>query len=1048
MAIDPLQRAMFRRPGLNIADVTSGILNGIADQPPTQVAGQRLQVASAAPIVFGGAAVNPLAGATNDELLNEHTQLKSLIQQAAAVPPGAERGVYSQVPDLSAQIVRLNMLEKELNSRNVSVEQPAVAAEEIIPAPPPGLAGGPPPPEGDPPPPPEGGPPVDQEDVQSILTAGDEAAAAAVANGQVDPTEAERARAEAEALATRLTQDVETEDDFKQLLATIGPSNIDYTQWKSQAKELLGIDKEEADVPEWAAPMFMFGLKLMQGPVTGKTEGRSLVGGFLGDVGAAGAEAFPLIAVERERKRKQRADIATVTMQLEGADASRKKLIVDAWKAKQTAALKLNEAVAGAFDKLNNRVMGLVPEDQPEKKIVGMFAINSALAQLMDAGVTNEQLLNPAVQSLISTYAANQMGITKTPMKLSSQEWGGVQYAWDPKALEAARSQFNKDNPNNQIPTTVGFLSRLVAQDPSVKQYQSLLIGQRAVNTESKTISRVNANGDTVEDEVLINVTKRNEWMAKHPGADQAAIIAAQPTWRFITETRLKSAPSFTERQFVAENGETIKYYINDAAFDAHQRSDKTLTMQKVLDNPGDYPKIIGGTIVDYSKLQPEMTTIPVGYGDAANQKIMFNYDKRGLAQAINNGTIDPSTGNYIQKIINAGLGNYVGPPMNIKANEMVWTVGPDGSMVSATGQDAVGLVRGIASEKEAALWNKRGSGLAQLHRLSYHIHDFVTGPDGKYVVSGGTDVARFLESGARLISGLFKGGERTSAHLNTLVNKGTVTVGGQTITSGLSSDGLGRMNEALNVLRTGEGLMFGGVAIDTDAKRGQVESMFVNLAFALASAREGGKLTDNDVKNALMTLGWNGRSWTQTPERMIGTLRGAVQEASNSYVTDAIMVMTDENLAKHRTLITEGAGDVAEQLLRRIASASDPDTARIYARYQEYIQSGEDYRLSYHLNEKYHGSPSGTDEASPGTVEGQSSFTYGGKTINYTGESPLTEVDQDRLLILNQKGVERTPAGIMAFLDGISDEAEKAAYTELLRRLRDNSNFFPGVQQ
>jgi len=50
--------------------------------------------------------------------------------------------------------------------------------------------------------------------------------------------------------------------------------------------------------------------------------------------------------------------------------------------------------------------------------------------------------------------------------------------------------------------------------------------------------------------------------------------------------------------------------------------------------------------------------------------------------------------------------------------------------------------------------------------------------------------------------------------------------------------------------------------------------------------------------------------------------------------------------------------------------------------------------------------------------------------------------------LILSQKGVERTPAGIMAFLDGISDEAEKAAYTELLRRLRDNSNFFPGVQQ
>jgi len=174
MAIDPLQRAMFRRPGLNIADFTRIPGLNIADQPPTQVAARQVQVASAdpgsIPTVFGGAA-NPLAGLTDDELLNERTQLKSLIQQAAAAPPGAERGVFSQVPDLSAQIVRLNMLEKELTNRNVSVEQRAVAAEEIIPAPPPGL-------RGDPPPPPEGGPPVEEADVQSILTAGDEAAAA------------------------------------------------------------------------------------------------------------------------------------------------------------------------------------------------------------------------------------------------------------------------------------------------------------------------------------------------------------------------------------------------------------------------------------------------------------------------------------------------------------------------------------------------------------------------------------------------------------------------------------------------------------------------------------------------------------------------------------------------------------------------------------------------------------------------------------------------------------------------------------------------------
>tara|TARA_R110002020_G_scaffold155756_3_gene337021 strand:+ start:1394 stop:1660 length:267 start_codon:yes stop_codon:yes gene_type:complete len=46
MAIDPLQRGMFRRPGLNIADITGGIMSGVAGQPTRQVAAQPIQVAS------------------------------------------------------------------------------------------------------------------------------------------------------------------------------------------------------------------------------------------------------------------------------------------------------------------------------------------------------------------------------------------------------------------------------------------------------------------------------------------------------------------------------------------------------------------------------------------------------------------------------------------------------------------------------------------------------------------------------------------------------------------------------------------------------------------------------------------------------------------------------------------------------------------------------------------------------------------------------------------------------------------------------------------
>jgi len=778
------------------------------------------------------------------------------------------------------------------------------------------------------------------DDLATIKAAADKAALIAVEGGEVTLDDAVEKKSEAEGLAAVLTTEVESEDDFEKLLAAIGPSEIDYTRWKSQAKELLGIDEEEADVPEWAAPMFMFGLKLMKGPVTGKIEGRSLLGGFLSDVGVAGEEAFPLIAVERARKRKQRAAIATVTMQLEGADASRKKIILDAWKGRQASALKLSVDLGNHWEKIATSVSTLAGTAQgPEhdvRRLRGMNAVYSAIRDLRAAGVTDQGLMRPEVGQFVRAYAASQIGVSDPKMKMESTAVGGVDYSYDPKALVSAWNAYNKANPNAQLAHSSELLSMIIAKDPSVANYQALVIGARAPNSEFRTEPRVNADGTSVTDHILVDKAALANWQTEFRATNQrdptpAEIRAAQDTWRTVVRTNVTSAPNFVERTFTAADGKVTKYYINEAAFDAARRTNPKLTLSTVLKNPSKYSKILGGTITDYSKLQPEMVTITVGYGDDANQKRMFNYDKRGLAQAINANKIDPSKDNYIQKIIEAGLGNYIGSPMSIKKDETVWTISADGSMVSATGPDAVGLVRGLSSDQDAALWKKRSSGIVQRNRLAYEIDRYVRTPDGKYIVSGGTAAVSFLESGARLISGLFKGGVRPTGHLNTLIRKGTLTVGGETITSELSSNGIERMDKALAVLRNGEGLLFGGVAIDTDAKRGQVESMFVNLAFALASAREGGKLTDTDVENALKTLGWNGKSWTQTPERLLSTLRGAVQEASNSYVTDALLGMTDEDIAKHVDLITKGKGDVVEQLLRRIASASDPETAVIH---------------------------------------------------------------------------------------------------------------------
>jgi hypothetical protein len=752
--------------------------------------------------------------------------------------------------------------------------------------------------------------------VGPIMDAGNQAAAAAIASEQVTPADAAVKKTEAENLVALLTQEVESEEDFEKLLAAIGPSEIDYSQWKSQAKELLGIDKEEADVPDWAAPMFMFGLKLMQGPVTGKTEGRSLLGGFLGDVGAAGAAAFPLLAAERARKSKQRAAIATVTMQLEGADASRKKLILDAYESKQASALRLSETVSNSFNKLTNRVMNLVPDDQEEKRVTGMFAIDTMLNDLKGAGVSDTQLLLPQVQSLISTYAANQMGITKTPMKLSNQEIGGVKYAWDPKALEAARTKYNKAHPDAQIPTTIGFLSKLIAKDTSVQEYQSLLIGTRAVNTESKIRGYVNKIGEKVEDEILVNVTKRNEWMSKNPDATQTQIIKAQPTWQFVTETRLQSTPSFTERQFVAENGETVKYYINDAAFAAHKRSDKKLTMQKVVNNPDNYPKILGGTIKDYSKLQPNLENILI-YENG--MKRTFVLDKNAVGRALEKGDIKAGEG--LEKIVSLGLGRYLGEGTAAGQNERITTISiVDGvpTIKTIEAKDAKGVMTAFDTKQEAAKWRGRGNSLVTLNTTLWEINKVIE-ERGLGVTTQLTDFAGSALVIADIVNQTF---DVTNAQAKAALSHADLT-----------DETRGSVGKAF-----GEDIW--DKIIEDKEQRGAIKSMFINLAFALASSREGGKLTDNDVKNALETLGWDGSAWTQTPGQIMARMKVAARTANDQYIIDNLGRMSEPDKEAYLKTQDENKPDMVELLLRDRARAIK---GAMQDRFQTSVPKGEE---------------------------------------------------------------------------------------------------------
>ena len=110
---------------------------------------------------------------------------------------------------------------------------------------------------------------------------------------------------------------------------------------------------------------------------------------------------------------------------------------------------------------------------------------------------------------------------------------------------------------------------------------------------------------------------------------------------------------------------------------------------------------------------------------------------------------------------------------------------------------------------------------------------------------------------------------------------------------------------------------------VEDKEQRGAVKSMFINLAFSLASSREGGKLTDNDVRNALETLGWKDGQWTLTPGQVRARLKVATRTANDQYINDSLNRISDP-VEKEKYLKSQDRDepDFVERLLQERARA------------------------------------------------------------------------------------------------------------------------------
>jgi hypothetical protein len=877
MAIDPLQRQMFgvrpgALPGVDPRNVAGGIYN-LANmgnpQPPVPVAAQPLQVAS-----LGPQPERTIIAPSQPNFQQQYDQATAQINAAR----------QEQVPetDISALL--------EARSQIVEVAESAGQTLTI----------------GD----------DDDERIDdgtnAILTATDNAQTSKVAEteGATD-TDANVARTNATNLAQSLLN-ADKDPDMKALLAALGPSEINYDDWKKQSKELLGIEEGEADVPDWAAPMFLFGLNLMKGPVSGKVQGQTGLGGLLSDIGAAGEKGFAFFATERARKRKEKAQVATVAMQLQSADTARKKLAVDAYRIASASRQNLTKAVGSAYNDSINRVLKLVPDGQEEKRVLGIAAYGQQYRELKRAGVTDRQLLNPATQQLLESHAANEMGITKTPVKLDSMKFGGIDLNFSRSDLESARTGFNKANPQNQIGTMTEFLSKIIAKDPLVQNYQSLVIGQRADNVTSGTLNSVNDDGEKITEVILTNEAAREQWFADNAAppanASQAEkeayaekVRAATPTWQFTTETRLTDQPNYTERSFVNEDGTETKFYINEAAYGARRRSQPNLTLQDVLLNPDKYPKIMGGKVKDFSKLQPNLENILVYDGGL---KRTFVIDKNAAGRALAEGKIEPGEGR--DKLVELGLGRFIGEGVPVKPNEKIQIMKVVNGMPTVTtieAKDAGQALEAFTSKADAKDWGTRQTSLVTLNTTAFEI-DKLLKERGIGVTSSLTDIA----GSALTLS----------------------KIGGSVFNTATARDSRAAMNAAPNTTGETRDLLQQAFSddiwknvVENKEQRGAVKSMFINLAFSLASSREGGKLTDNDVKNALETLGWDGSAWTLTPGQVTARLKVATRTANDQYINDSLNRINDP-AEKEAYLKTQDRDepDFVEKLLQERARA------------------------------------------------------------------------------------------------------------------------------
>jgi hypothetical protein len=838
-----------------------------------------------------------------------------------------------------------------------------------------------------------GGMDPSETDLDALSTAATTATQGAIDRGEVSATDAESDLAKARTQVAALTK--KGTATFEETLEAVGLGDKDYTasNYNEKAKEMLGLDKDEADVPDWAAPIFLFGLNLMKAPVSSKTQGATGLSGLLSDIGAAGEAGFKMFAVERERKRKERASVATLASNLRTQDLTLRKQLFSEYLDVKKFNINLQDKVIGRSidiaklvrginqDKLTaahrtalldhqtrqtansarralNSTLSYVAKQEkvavaPYYKILGdnpkaMAAFATSFKAQADNILTPKEktlpesdqlkikldrITAPGYYSNLAAVAATKSGVTPT-INLTKIDFQGDVYYYDPIALEnyvkvVNASRAKAEDKKDRRPLTVTEVLDDALRDPT-SPHRRMITG-----SPSTVIKKVLKVVEGVTTEQYVNETVRRKWFAANlPPTDktkyaayQATIREAEPQWLYTGESYIKDKPNFVQYDYTNTDGIKTKYYMDNFAFDRRRKSQPTLTLQDVLLDPDKYPKIIQGKITDYAGRGGNIRTMTV-FDNGLKRVIAF--DRIAYQNAIDGGQIPENAD--LATIVKMGIGRYIGKGVPVKEAETFLQITADGRVTSIKAADASGVMQAFSSKADQTAHRNRAVAVIDLNMVSWDIREILKTQRSLRVATEALDWAGSAASLSRLIKTRLG---YSNSSVTSLFREAAVTKN----TRGFLDSALKSFDKDAD---------FGGVLIKDKAVRGQLKSMFLNLAFALASAREGGKLTDNDVRNALITLGWDGNSWTQTPEDILASLSTAVLNANNKYITDAGLRMSSVERAKLGSNAANNKPGMIESMLRNRAKDSPDPRAGAMVRHWLKHKGVKDYTLRF----------------------------------------------------------------------------------------------------